>query len=124
DVFLISEETKTQLREVFKYWNGKTTNELATELMLPETIEAMNANVFTVGNYYFNGVGHISVDYVKVLEKGFNGIIQDAEAAKAKLGKGDPEAIKKGHFLDAVMITAKAVIHFALSSHQGIIPDC
>ncbi|WP_147534464.1 glycyl radical protein [Bacillus marasmi] len=113
DVFLISEETKTQLREVFKYWNGKTTNELATELMLPETIEAMNANVFTVGNYYFNGVGHISVDYVKVLEKGFNGIIQDAEEAKAKLGKGDPEAIKKGHFLDAVMITAKAVIRFA-----------
>ncbi|MBP3039893.1 glycyl radical protein [Bacillaceae bacterium Marseille-Q3522] len=113
DVFLISEETKQALREVFQYWDGKTTNELATELMFPETKAAMNAGVFTVGNYYFNGVGHISVDYEKVLTKGFNGILAEVEAARAAADKTDPDFIKKSHFLDAVTITSKAVIAFA-----------
>ncbi|WML55287.1 glycyl radical protein [Neobacillus sp. PS3-12] len=113
DVFLISENTKTQLREAFQYWGGKTTNELATEYMFPETREAMDAGVFTVGNYYFNGVGHIGVDYAKVLEKGFNGIIAEAEAAKANADKTDPDYIKKEHFLNAVLITSKAVIRYA-----------
>jgi len=113
DVFLISEETKAKLRDVFTYWEGKTTNELATQLMFPETRKAMDAGVFTVGNYYFNGVGHIGVDYEKVLTKGFNGIIAEVEAAKARADRADPEYIKKDHFLNAVLITAKAVITFA-----------
>ncbi|KZL91026.1 glycyl radical protein [Clostridium magnum] len=113
DVFLISEDVKLQLREVFKYWDGKTTNELATEYMFEETKEAMAAGVFTVGNYYFNGVGHISVDYAKVLSKGFNGIIEEAENERAKSDKGDPNYIKKEQFLTAVIITSKAVIKFA-----------
>lgn len=113
DVFLISEDTKKKLREVFEYWDGRTTNELATELMFPETKAAMDAGVFTVGNYYFNGVGHISVDYAKVLETGFNGIIAEVEAAKANAKKCDPDYIKKNYFLDSVLITSKAVIKFS-----------
>ncbi|AOY77134.1 glycyl radical protein [Clostridium formicaceticum] len=113
DVFLISEEVKKNLRETFKYWDGKTVNELATSYMFDKTKEAMNAGVFTVGNYYFNGVGHISVDYDKVLKKGFNGILAEVEEAKAKADQADPDFIKKNHFLTAVTITAKAVIDFA-----------
>lgn len=113
DVFLISEDTKAKLREVFKYWNGKTTNELATQLMFEETKEAMNAGLFTVGNYYFNGVGHISVDYAKVLAIGFEGIIAESEEAKRKADRHDPEYIKKEHFLNAVILSAKAAIAFA-----------
>ncbi len=113
DVFLISEDVKQKLREVFEYWDGKTVNELATQFMFNETREAMDAGVFTVGNYYFNGVGHISVDYAKVLSKGFNGIIKEAEEAKALADKSQPDYIKKEQFLTAVIITAKAVINFA-----------
>ena len=114
DVFLISEETKAILRdEIFPYWAGKTNQEYATSLMTPEALAAQGAGVFTVGNYYFNGVGHISVDYQKVLEHGLNGIIAEAEAAKATLDCADPDDLKKGQFLDAVIISNKAVIAFA-----------
>lgn len=113
DVFLISEHTKEKLRNAFEYWDGKTSNELATELMFPKTKEAMNAGVFTVGNYYFNGVGHISVDYKKVLEKGFGGILEEVKAAKEAVNQTDPDFIKKMHFLNAVTITSKAVIQYA-----------
>jgi len=113
DVFLISEEVKESLKEVFGYWDGRTTNELATEFMFEETKEAMNAGVFTVGNYYFNGVGHICVDYGKVLSIGFKGIIAQAEAEKARADKGEPNYIKKQSFLNSVIITANATINFA-----------
>ncbi|KEH89771.1 glycyl radical protein [Clostridium novyi] len=113
DVFLISEDTKDKLREVFKYWDGKTTNEFATEIMFDETKEAMDEGVFTVGNYYFNGVGHICVDYAKVLSKGFNGIIQEVQEERKKADKGDPNYIKKDQFLTSVEITCKAAVKFA-----------
>jgi formate C-acetyltransferase len=58
DVFLISEEKKAILRGLFPYWEGKTTNERAAALM-HKTQDAQVAGVFTVGNYFFNGVGHI-----------------------------------------------------------------
>ena len=32
------------------------------------TKESMASGVFTVGNYFFGGVGHVSVDYGKVLK--------------------------------------------------------
>ena len=113
DMFLISEEKKQTLREVFPYWDGKTSNELATSLMTQEAKDAQAGGVFTVGNYYFNGVGHISVDHVKILAEGLNGIISEAEAEIAKLEVTDPEQLKKWHFLRAAIITDQAVIHFA-----------
>lgn len=113
DVFTITEDAKKQLKECFPYWDGRTVNELATELMYEDTKVAMDHNVFTVGNYYFNGVGHISVDYRKVLQKGFNGIIKEAEDALENLDKGCPASIEKTHFLQSVIITAKAAISYA-----------
>ena len=113
DIFRISEETKRELSQSFKYWDGKTTNELATELMAAETITAMDAGVFTVGNYYFNGVGHISVDYKKVLTIGLDGIRKEAQIELDGLDLGDPNAIEKSHFLEAVLISVEAVITYA-----------
>ena len=37
DPFYISDETKKTLHEVYKYWKGKTTSELASFYMSPET---------------------------------------------------------------------------------------
>jgi len=114
DVFLISEETKSILRdEVFPYWAGKTNQEYATSLMTSEALAAQAAGVFTVGNYYFNGVGHISVDYAKVLEYGLEGIIAEAETAKDGLATASAADMQKKQFLDAVVISNRAVINFA-----------
>ncbi|MGD9610820.1 MAG: formate C-acetyltransferase/glycerol dehydratase family glycyl radical enzyme [Desulfovibrionaceae bacterium] len=113
DVFLISEEKKAVLRELFPYWDGKTTNELATALMPREALDAQKYGVFTVGNYYFNGVGHISVDYAKVLAKGLDGVIAEAEATLAALDMTNPQHAAKITFLNAVLIANRAVIAFA-----------
>ena len=113
DPFEIPKDTAKRLHNAFLYWPGKTTSDLATSYMSQPCLDAQSNGVFTVGNYYFNGVGHVCVDYGKVLREGFSGIIQEAEAQKAKLSGASPEDIKKRDFYNAVIITYKAAIAYA-----------
>lgn len=113
DPFVITEKTKAELREVFKYWEGKTSSELATSYMTPETLDAIEHNIFTPGNYFYNGIGHVTVDYGKVLKIGYKGIIKEAKDALEKVSAGDVDACSKIAFLEAVIESCEAVITFA-----------
>lgn len=113
DPFYISEKTKKELREVHKYWKGKTTSDLATSYMAPETLKAMEHNIFTPGNYFYNGVGHVTVQYEKVLAIGYEGIMAEVEAEMKKCNVGDGDYAKRAHFYEAVIISCKAVIEYA-----------
>lgn len=114
DPFYISEETKKILKEANSYWKGKTTSELATSYMEPETLLAIEHNMFTPGNYFYNGVGHVTVQYEKVLAVGYEGIRAEAEAELASCDPGDGNYIKKSRFLQAVMISCDAAMAYAL----------
>ena len=113
DPFYISEKTKQELKEANAYWKGKTTSELATSYMEPETLLAMDHNIFTPGNYFYNGVGHVTVKYGEVLAIGFSGIKAKAQAELDKLCLADGDYQKKSRFLEAVMISCDAAIEYA-----------
>lgn len=113
DPFFIAEQTKKELRQVHKYWKGKTTSELATSYMAPETLKAMEHNVFTPGNYFYNGVGHVTVQYDKVLAMGYQGIIAQARAYLEECRPSDPDYATRSRFLQAVIISCEAVIRYA-----------
>lgn len=113
DPFYISEDTKKRLLKADAYWKGKTTSELATSYMAPETLRAMKHNFFTPGNYFYNGVGHITVQYWKVMEIGLSGykklVNDELEACKF----GDDNYAKKTTLLRSMLITCDAVIAYA-----------
>ena len=113
DPFEIAEETKAELKEADKYWKGKTTSELATSYMAPEAIKAIEHNIFTPGNYFYNGVGHVTVKYWEVLETGFEGIMEKARKELDGCSVGDGNYARKSHFLEAVSLSCKAVIDYA-----------
>ncbi len=114
DPFFISEETKKRLRRVYPYWKGKTVSDLATRIMAPEAYAAFTKHdVFTVGNYFYNGVGHINVNYNKVLTVGYEGIIRETETALASLKVSDPDYAERSAFLKAVIESLQAVITYA-----------
>ena len=113
DPFYIAEETKAELREVHKYWKGKTTSELATSYMAPEAILAIDHNIFTPGNYFYNGVGHVTVKYEEVLAIGYEGIIAKAQKELDECNVGDGDYAKKSRFLEAVIMSCQAVIDYA-----------
>lgn len=113
DPFYISEQTKKELKEANRYWKGKTTSELATSYMAPEALRAIDHNIFTPGNYFYNGVGHITVQYEKVLSIGYEGIIREAEEERKGCQLGAADYATKSRFLEAVIISCKAVIGYA-----------
>ncbi len=113
DPFYISEETKKTLKETYKYWKNKTTSDLAYSYMSKETRTAMEHNIFTPGNYFYNGVGHVTVNYGEVLEGGLKGIIEKAEKAKAKCHAGDADYAKRMSFLNAVTESLEGAITYS-----------
>ena len=113
DPFYIAEQTKKDLLEADAYWKGKTTSELATALMTGETKKAMEHNIFTPGNYFYNGVGHVTVQYDKVLAIGYRGLIQEMEAELDKCSPGDADYCTKSQFLKAAILSCEAVIRYA-----------
>ena len=113
DPFYIAEETKKELHEVFKYWKGKTTSELAASYMAEETLTAMAHNIFTPGNYFYNGVGHVTVQYEKVLEIGYEGIINEVKEELSKCHVYDEDYITKSQLLNSMIESCQAVIGYA-----------
>ena len=113
DPFYISEENKQILREVYKYWGGKTTSELAEEYMSDGAKMAMKHNIFTPGNYFYNGVGHLCVKYDEVLAIGFDGIKARAVDELLKLNAGDADYGSRTAFLKAVIMSLEAASRYA-----------
>ena len=113
DKFHIDRQVAEEIREANKYWKGKTTSELALSYMAPETIKAMNHNMFTTGNYFYNGVGHVTVKYWEVLEKGYEGIMKDVAIELENTKAGDANYATKSRLLQAMLISCQAVIDYA-----------
>ncbi|MBR2340136.1 MAG: glycyl radical protein [Clostridia bacterium] len=114
DPFYISESAKADLRSIAPYWKGRTTSDLARALMAPEAYAAfVEHGMFTPGNYFYNGIGHVNVDYAKVLAKGYRGIIAEAQKALDAVEVYDPDYTQRVNFLEAVIESCEAVIGYA-----------
>ena len=75
--------------------------------------KAMEHNIFTVGNYFYNGVGHVTVKYEEVLAIGYEGIIAKAQAELDKCNVGDGDYARRSRFLQAVIMSCEAVMGYA-----------
>ncbi|MCI9336708.1 MAG: glycyl radical protein [Lachnospiraceae bacterium] len=113
DPFYIADQTKKELLAADAYWEGKTTSDLATALMTEETKKAIDHNIFTPGNYFYNGVGHVTVQYDKVLAVGYRGIIGEIQEELDRCNPGDGDYCTKSQFLKAAIQSCEAVIRYA-----------
>ncbi len=113
DRYIIKEETRSELKELFPYWHGKTHSE-HVKSMFPDTV--MKAWEMEVIDSYWllqGGDGHITVNYKKLLEQGVSGIMEDAKAGLSQLDLSDPHVINKKLFLEAALISLEAIIEYA-----------
>lgn len=114
DPFYISEDAKARLRAVHPFWKGKTTSDLAAANMDPLALDVfLHHGVFTVGNYFYNGVGHLCVNYPRVLREGYRGIIAEAQRRLDELCPGLPDYADHRNLLLAVIESGEAVIAYA-----------
>lgn len=113
DKFHISEETKAELRRIFPYWKGKTTSELAASYMADSAMRSFEHNMFTPGNYFYNGVGHFTVKYEDVINLGLDKVLERLIAKRSQLDVTDPEYLEKNSFYESAIISCNAVIEYA-----------
>lgn len=114
DPFYISPSTIDRLNKVYLYWKGKTVSDLAAASMDEKVLDVfLNHGIFTVGNYFYNGIGHINVDYAKVINHGLEGVIDEAKNALSKLYIGSGDYLKRKAFLEAAIESCEGVILYA-----------
>ena len=114
DPFFISEDTKARLKTANAYFKGKTTSEYAAAVMSEEAREVFfNHGIFTVGNYFYNGVGHLCVQYDRVISRGFSDIRRQALETMASLRQGDGDFARHRQFCEAVIECCDAAVRYA-----------
>lgn len=111
--FHISDGTKKVLREeVFEYWQGKQVYNRIVEALPPEIIQAAGEGLFF--HYFLNRtIGHITVDYERVLQKGFMGLKAEVEAELGRIDYESEGALNKVYLLMAMRKCCEAAVRFA-----------
>jgi formate C-acetyltransferase len=113
DRYIIKEEVRSELKELFTYWHGKTHSE-HVKSMFPDTV--MKAwEMEAIDSYWLlqGGDGHITVNFKKLLEQGVSGIMEDAKVGLSQLDLSDPHVINKKLFLEAALISLEAIVEYA-----------
>ncbi|GAB6100270.1 glycyl radical protein [Halanaerocella petrolearia] len=113
DNFYLPEEDIDELLEIVDYWQGKTLHAKCKELLPEEVEKASEVKVIHGEGNMTSGDGHIVPDFEKVLDKGLNGVIREAEESIEKLDMGQTGALKKKAFLESTIIANQSVIDFA-----------
>ncbi|TES86292.1 glycyl radical protein [Candidatus Aerophobetes bacterium] len=116
DRLIIPDEVKQELqKEVFPYWMGKTTEDIALKAIPPESKEIFEHEhpVFCPDIHLKGSIGHVIVDYDRVLSLGISGIKKQVEEKLQKLDLPDPEELDKYHFYKAELIVCEAIVEWA-----------
>ena len=111
--FHVSEETKKELIQyVIPYWKGKTVYDYLVKKVPRKAMAAAGEGLFF--HYYIDrSIGHISVNYEKVLRSGLRGLKAQIMQQQDLLSKTQKDYTRKGVFYDALLIVADAAIAFS-----------
>ncbi|NBG88856.1 (2S)-3-sulfopropanediol dehydratase [Isachenkonia alkalipeptolytica] len=108
--YIRNEKDRKEILELCRYWQGETVEDLINSRMTYDQRKGSQAGekVFVTNDYHFAGVGHLAVDYEKLMKIGYNGLIEKARKAFEALKKEDPEYDEKKDFLQAMIIMLEA----------------
>lgn len=119
--FSISDSEKEELREsIFHFWDDHSAwDDCFTRSPLGEETEFLMRNIGMVVENDFAGANQLGyIGYGRVLEKGFDGIVEQAEAAMSGVPDNDPDAEAKRIFYKSVITAAEAVTLLATRYSQ------
>ena len=113
DRFKITEEQKEILNDVLPYWKGRSLRDKIKGCLPPSVKEMLTTGIFTNENFTMSAPGHMIPDHQTVLDKGFNGIKSDCEAAIKKLQPDDLDYAHRFNLYTACSTVCDALIEFA-----------
>lgn len=111
--FKVAEKAKEILRQkVVPFWKGRTIYDRIIEKAPKKALDAADEGLLF--HYYLDrSIGHISVNYEKVLKFGLSGIKEQIASQRATLDKTRTQDTQKEIFYDALQMVADAAIGFS-----------
>lgn len=108
--YIRNEEERQEIVELCRYWVGKTVDDRINSRLEDEQVKGSEAGkkIFQTNLYHYAGVGHLVLDYAKLLKVGFDGLLNEASANRKALVKSDVDYADKRDFYDAMIISLKA----------------
>jgi pyruvate formate-lyase/glycerol dehydratase family glycyl radical enzyme len=115
DRFIVPDEVKKEfLHDIYPYWKGRTLSDRVHSYMTEEIrLQRFVGGVFNISGHEDNGLGHVALDYRKVLQEGLRGIIADIESRLTTLELWRPEDYRRMIFYEACMSMCESAITFA-----------
>ena len=108
DVFQISEEVKQDLKSIAPYWQGCTHEDEVLRNTPDRIRQAEKQSVLHRGGISMSGDGHIVPKHELILQKGFRGIVEEAERQLKNKGLSEENVI----FYQAVIIALEGALKF------------
>ena len=113
DRFYISEESKAQLREIAPFWEHNTIKEKGLAAM-PESARVFyDLGIIKAEGNITSGDAHVAVNYCRVLEKGLEDFLEQAEEKLEALDLTDYRNLARSYFYKAILIVIDATRDFA-----------
>lgn len=112
DPFVITNETKEELRSHLSWWEGKSLNERILSRQPEYIMDATRMGVISWKGQATSGEGHIVVDYKMALELGIEKIRERAAFLKKQLPLYEPGSLSKRDFYESVEIVCDGVLIF------------
>lgn len=115
DRFIVTEDVKKEFKEeIYPYWRGVTLGDRVYSYMTEEIrLQRFVATVFCVGGHEEHGLGHIALDYEKVLKLGLEGIREEILDRAGRLKIWNHEDYNKKLFYDSCLMICDSVIEFS-----------
>jgi len=112
DPYDLTEVNKQEIKKYLQYWEGKSIEDIASEVLPPYIENARRKDIISIGCR--NGCsGETMPNHNKLLTIGLNGYIMECEENIEKTLGGSKEKQEKIDFWNASIIICKAIIRFA-----------
>ena len=112
DPFFINENNTIKLKKICQWWHGKTIFDDYIVSGHPKDIkDAIKVGILQDSEYC--GIGHIVMNYSKLIKKGLKNIIEEAKKELKSLDANKNENISKEQFYQAIIICCNSAIKFS-----------
>lgn len=110
DKYIVTDEQRKIIRELWAKWKGVNQGEMITAEMHPEALKG-SGYIWTNALYTNNGIGHVCADYPKLMKLDYGGLRKLVQAKLDDLSNhlgDDGDAQEKYEFWTAQMISLDA----------------
>lgn len=113
DRFQVNPKVKEELLSIAEWWKGKTLEDRCQATLPPHVKDAYKMGLLSANGNMTSGDGHIMLDFEALLNKGAQGIIDEAQSHLNSLDLTDPVSHHKRIFYESIIVAYTGMINYA-----------